>query len=361
MEFLQSVLNGVAREWPADLDAADFLAFTQEQGVQPLLLHKTQQFKWPAPVRQELLRAAGLEELRDVAVQRELPRVLQSLADAGVQPVLLKGTPLSFALYPACGLRPRADTDLLIAHADIAATDRVLCALGYTTANSISGKLIMHQRAYAGPIALDVHWKVLNPAMFADLLTLENLRAKAVAVPKLGPHAFAAGAVHSLLLSCVHRVAHHGPDHSDRLIWLYDIHLLLQQMDEPAFEEFAQLAASLKVRSVCLAGIRAAQNWFSTNAFEHIISGMLDVPDAAAEPTARYLQPGLNRLDLLKLDAQHLTGLSRLRLLREHLFPPAGYMLRKYNTSRRLLLPALYLHRAVSGAWKSASSPRRLK
>lgn len=361
MEFLRSVLNGAAREWPADLDAADFLANTRKQGVQPLLLHTAQQFSWPAAVRQELLRAAGLEELRDVAVQRELPRVLQSLSGAGVHPVLLKGTPLAFWLYPARGLRPRADTDLLIDHAAIEAVDRALSTLGYTTANSITGKLIMHQRAYAGPIALDVHWKVLNPAMFAGLLTMEDLRAKAVAVPMLGPHALAAGAVHSLLLACVHRVAHHGPDHSDRLIWLYDIHLLLQQMDEAAFQEFAQLAALLKVRSVCLAGIRAAQLWFPTNAFERLIHNVLDVPEAAAEPTARYLQPGLNRLDLLKLDAQHLSGLSRWRLLREHLFPPAGYMLRKYNTSRRLLLPALYLHRAVAGAWKSASNPRRLK
>ena len=42
----------------------------------------------------------------------------------------------------------------------------------------------------------------------------------------------------------------------------------------------------------------------------------------------------------------------RLRLAREHLLPPGDYVLKKYGRSGRVWLPALYLHRAIAGAWR---------
>lgn len=342
-EFLRSLFQGQALSWPQDLNPEAFLAYTERQGLQPLLLHLGKEIVWPASIRQELLRVSGLEALKDAAVRRELPRVLAALAQSGIHPVLLKGTPLSFSVYPSAGLRPRADTDLLIAHADVEAAHRVLSSLDYTTANSIAGDHVLHQRAYAGAISLDVHWKVLNPAMFSDLLTFDDLRSQAVAVPALGPQAVAAGSIHALLLACVHRVAHHGADNSDRLIWLYDIHLLLQNMDAAAFHEFAKLAAALQMRSLCRAGIHCARIWFGTTVIDDAL-----LNEAAEEPSAEYLQPGLSRLKLLRLDWRHAGG-RRLHLLREHLFPPADYMFTKYRTRYRLLLPALYVHRVLKG------------
>ena len=345
-QFLQSLFHGQQVAWPPALNPEMFLAFTRRQGLQPLLLHLGNDVAWPSMVRQELLRVSGLETLRDAAVQRELPRVLDALAGAEIRPVLLKGTPLSFSFYPARGLRPRADTDLVIARCDVDAAHRILTSLDYTTGNSIAGNHVLHQRAYAGAISLDLHWKVLNPAMFSDLLAYDDLRSQSVAVSALGPQAIAAGPGHSLLLACVHRVAHHGADHSDRLIWLYDIHLLVKSMDAAAFHKFAKLAAALQVRSLCRAGVIAARDWFGTTVFEDPL-----LSDTADEPSAQYLQPDLSRLKLLRMDWRHGKG-RRLSLLREHLFPPADYMLNKYGTTHRVLLPALYLHRAVKGLLK---------
>jgi len=39
-----------------------------------------------------------------------------------------------------------------------------------------------------------------------------------------------------------------------------------------------------------------------------------------------------------------------LKLLREHLLPPASYVLQKYETQNRAALPALYLRRAIAGS-----------
>jgi hypothetical protein len=43
---------------------------------------------------------------------------------------------------------------------------------------------------------------------------------------------------------------------------------------------------------------------------------------------------------------------ARVRFIREHLFPPAGYMRHRYGISSRFALPVLYAHRAVTGAAK---------
>jgi hypothetical protein len=66
-------------------------------------------------------------------VQRELGAVLQSLATAGVTPVLLKGAALARTVCDNPGPRPMDDVDLLLREADVPAALRELAALGYAT------------------------------------------------------------------------------------------------------------------------------------------------------------------------------------------------------------------------------------
>jgi hypothetical protein len=69
------------------------------------------------------------------------------------------------------------------------------------------------------------------------------------------------------------------------------------------------------------------------------------------EPSGRYLEPG--RLRFLVRDVRSLSSVyDRLRLVKEHLFPPADYMLKKYAVSRRAWLSILYLRRAIQGIWR---------
>jgi hypothetical protein len=350
-----SILRGERVRWPEDADAGAFLALAQEHGAQPLLYYSLRQSgmlaEWPQPIADALKAELVRQVTRDLLSERELPRVLEALASAGVQPLLLKGTPLSVTHYPEAGLRPRTDTDLLIDREQLPALEAALVPLGYAAANAVSGDLVSHQRMYEGRLTLDVHWKLFNPALLAGLLPLQELRERAVAVPQLGPRARALCPAHALLHACIHRAGHHALQ-SDRLIWLYDIHLLAQAMNAAEFEDFARIAADIGVRTLCLAGLEAARGCFHTNVFEDIARRLLHVPAAASEPSALFLRPGLSRLDLWKSDFRHLRGRDRLRLVREHLLPPAGYMLRKYNTTSRLALPALYIRRALSGAWR---------
>ena len=73
--------------------------------------------------------------------------------------------------------------------------------------------------------------------------------------------------------------------------------------------------------------------------------------DDRAALTAIYLDRHARKVDRLAADLRALPGWrSRLRLLREHLFPPAEYMFATSGRSARALLPALYVRRIARGA-----------
>ena len=58
-------------------------------------------------------------------------------------------------------------------------------------------------------------------------------------IPDIGSHAYGLGIADAFVLACMHRNGHLAQGEPERLIWLYDIYLMLKQMDvetEPAFK-----------------------------------------------------------------------------------------------------------------------------
>ena len=73
----------------------------------------------------------------------------------------------------------------------------------------------------------------------------------------------------------------------------------------------------------------------------------------APEPAEMFLRSDRRKIDVLISDLRLVGSWSARRaLLRQHLFPPAPYMLARYQVSNRLLLPMLYARRIVAGAWR---------
>ena len=111
----------------------------------------------------------------------------------------------------------------------------------------MAGDLIIHElgcyKTSGGGFthALDVHWRLNNAALLSERFTFAELAAAAVPIPALGPHAQGLGSVHALLLACMHRVAHLPEGNADRLIWLYDIHLLAQHLIDQQWQEIVIL------------------------------------------------------------------------------------------------------------------------
>jgi len=65
-----------------------------------------------------------------------------------------------------------------------------------------------------------------------------------------------------LLLACMHRAAHLGVDgpEGNRLIWLYDIHLLASALSPAQWSEFAAHCAAKRMRRISADAAAAALN-----------------------------------------------------------------------------------------------------
>lgn len=189
---------------------------------------------------------------------------------------------------------------------------------------------------------LDIHWKLNNSPVFADKLKFPELAAEAQPVPALSPYARALGPIHALLLAGMHRCAHAYEGQSNRLIWLYDIHLLACRFTPADWASYTDTANRLGLSSICLDGLLITQRRFSTAIPEHIVDNLRTAAASA------WLTPALLASNAGNLYAGFRAlpnWRSRMSLLREYLFPDARYMLEKYQTAQRWRLPLLYLHR----------------
>ena len=69
-------------------------------------------------------------------------------------------------------------------------------------------------------------------------------------------------AVDALLLACVHPVMHHR--NVERVLWIYDVHLLASMLSAEELDELVWLARTKKVAGVCAHQLRLAQTAFGT-------------------------------------------------------------------------------------------------
>ena len=361
IDFFCATLRREPVAWPAGPsgDGAAVLERARDHGVHLLVAERLGQPDAPEgclePTRALFARVLREEAAVEQITRRELREVLGRFGDEGVRPLLFKGAALAFTHYPRPVLRPRLDADLLVTAADVPRAAAVLGRLGYEPVPSITGTLVSYQQEYSKVDrfdirhSLDLHWRMSNPQLFARIATAEDLAARSVSVPALGETARALGPVDALAVACIHRVAHHHDE--ERLIWLYDIHLLAGALTGAEAEAFLAQAASAQIRAVCARGCALAQARFGTELPPDFLDRL--ARGAEGEPSAEYLRGDRRRVDVLLSDLRTLGGWTeRFRLLGEHVFPPASYMRQVYGVTNRGLLPVLYARRVAAGARK---------
>lgn len=332
--------------------AEDVCAHADAQRVLPLLAARVAAQRIGGPLAEQLRMRARAHAAADVVRDAELRALVAGLRDRGVQALVIKGAQLAYSHYARPDLRTRLDTDLFISVDDRRQADDVLVELGYDRRLQSDGDLLMYQAPYvktrqgAMVHVVDLHWRLVNPQQFRRVLDHAEAAAGAVDIPAL-PGARGLCDVHALLLACVHRVAHHHG--SESLIWLYDLHVLSERMTAAEWTQFSTLAADREVGVICRQGLALAQARFGTA----VPAAVLDVNGLdAAEKSAVYLEPQ-RHVTRVYWDLQALPGwTARLRLVRQHLFPPAQYMRGVYAPASHAPLPVLYAVRALRGARK---------
>jgi len=281
--------------------------------------------------------------------------VIAALKENGIEPLLMKGASLAYDVYRDPSWRVRSDADIFIRASDREGTRACLEHLGYSSQPEVAGRLVAYQfhseriDRHGIRHLYDVHWKIANPQRFADAIGFDELALAAVPLPLLGADARGIGRVHALWLACVHRAAHHYD--REALVWLYDVHLLAQALDDDGMRRLGALAERTGVRRLCLRALLLARDRFGTRIAANVIAALEAAPPD--EPSTVFLRPGMRKVDVLLDDVRALPGWRpRLELLKEHLFPDADYMRGTYARGSSAPTMWLYLRRIAGGASK---------
>ena len=300
-----------------------------------------------------LRREEQVAAVLDVRREDETRRLLDALGDAQIDVLVFKGAALAHTVYAAPHLRPRTDVDLLVDRESLDGADRVLAACGWHHPPEPEPETFAAQRHYVKqgtgrmPLLVDLHWRIANPRVFADVLPFAELHRRAVTVPTLGRGALTPSPVDALFLACIHRVAHH--EDAIDLLWLWDIHLLTSRLGDDERATFAALAARTSMTAVSHRGIACAAQLFDSPGSAELLALL---HPGADEPSAKFLG-GVRPATVFATDFTSLpTWRARVRLAAEHLFPSRAYMRTRYSAWPPFLVPLAYVDRIVRGAPK---------
>jgi hypothetical protein len=350
--WIAAVLGGRP---PAAIDDSSIeliLSQAQAEGVAALLHRqlklRTTDGKGIAPLAEALAathaRAIALEMLRSV----ETTKVLSALEQTGIPILVLKGAALAQWAYPAPFLRARDDLDLLFPDRAAAGRARqILLGLGYAGAEPVANgpqyELTMTRTQAVGPDwHVDVHWRMSPHPVFAERFDFAELMDASVALPEGGR---GLGKVHALVHAAVHRVSNLLIGQGDRLIWLFDLHIIAPLLDADDWVALLHLAQSRQLAGPLLSAMTASQRLLATR--------------WPAEWLATLEK--LARGEKFDVDQAHLRGYFEWQTLRSlpisaraglafrKVFPGPRYMFERYRLQHGWQLPGAYLKRWGQG------------
>jgi len=221
------------------------------------------------PVGRQLRKAYQFHTIRAALREHHLRAALVRLRAAGVEPLVVKGWVVA-RHYPEPGLRPSGDIDLYVSPADC---EKAVCSLEDLSRQGCP---------------MDVCGGL--PALYDR--TLEELRARADALPLGDLEVRTPGREDQLRLLCLHFWHHHGW----RPLWLCDIAAALESL--PAGFDW----------DLCLSGDPRLSGWVQTAlrlAGEMLGADLQGVPLAGAAPAPSWLRRAVLEQWLLSPQERH--------------------------------------------------------
>lgn len=367
-DWLQQRLRGEHPAWPDwdDADAALLLAHAQAEGVAGLLAAALDaQVAWgevPASLREALQAGQAHAIATELLRLSELKRIIGALDSVGLPWLLLKGSALAYDLYPAPHLRPRGDTDVVLADtAAVAQVRPALVALGYHASAApldtvVSFETSLHRATPAGTDQwLDLHWAASNSPLYAPRLPFTELWEARIPIAALGERVFGLCTVHALALACAHRVRNLPAGDADRLIWLYDIHLLALRLSAADWTALIGFARAHELAGAIAAGLASAHATFRTA----LPAGPLDELERLARGERFDVAKAHRRAYQEWHNLLALAPARRWRWLREVAVPGRAYMLEQFPQHGHARLLRAHLQRWGNGIRQLLTGSRR--
>lgn len=360
-ELLCSALRGEPVPWTehSETEFSDaVLQWSEYHGVQALLSAHLEAasdgYGWPGSIRGQLRQSSRAAVAFDLLRAHLIGEVGAAFARQGIEALIIKGEALARLVFPKPHLRTRVDTDLLISMRHIEPVREAMTGLGFQVVSPIykTHQFSCIKEGRDALVQLDIHWRVLNAPQFARVISFEHAVDRAIPVPGLAGWR-TLGPEHSMLLACMHLKGSTFHD-ENRLIWLYDIHLMADAMTSEQMNSLVDEAVLHDVLEECIDGLKAAQLRFRSRQAQVLIDRL-----AAYRPVIRKTHRNrfaTSNLALLIDDMKCLPNArARAALLRELFLPTPAELMEKYNKSNRNWLPWLYAQQLLGGIAKRLS------
>jgi len=255
-----------------------------------------------------------------------LERILKAFQDAGIEVIVLKGAALAQTVYADIGLRPMNDLDLLVRPEFLRKAVKVLQGLGF--APLMYNYARYHVFFRQENIALELHWTLLDGVQHHELWS------QAVSLPPWTNGILTLNTQMHLLYLAGHAFWQHQKHL--RLIWLYDLHLVVGQYRREDWKALLQRTASLIWQPALVNALTALKTYFGDNLPDvSLADDDISPVVSIADPTHRKFIKIWRALDW---------G-SRTHMIVQGLFPSPGYMRWRYNIRHSLFLPVYYPYR----------------
>jgi hypothetical protein len=289
----------------------------------------------------QLAERSNIGVVRDMLLNESTQKTLELLAGNHLPALLLKGTAIACKYYDETYLRTRCDTDLFIRVQDKQQIAELLSANGYAISGFDSRKyaskqfLALHNPDSAIGTTFDIHWKLSNRTLFYNALQFDECWKDRQAVKQLGKDAFTLSAEHLLIHACIHRIAHGRNSERNRLLWLYDIHLITNTFSAGEFNRFLKMAKAKGIGTLCADGLIMSQYYFGSHYPQGYLSELSD--QKSKETTAKLIDASKLRWALADVQALKGAG-AKLGLLKELLFPAYLKNENRHKSNNRGLL-----------------------
>ncbi len=351
-------LGGAA--WPPLVDAA------QRHGLGPLLFAALKKNAWlaqlPADVAARLQTMYYRTRVGNLLTFQELGRCLEGFQREQIPVALLKGSALIAQLYPDPGMRPLGDVDLLIPYEAATRAQTLLVGRGYEPHIEVAnefGHRFSNERSFLlkgkRSECIDLHWHLFGLPYYRQRTSIDWFWQRTTTIDLAGQPARVFTPTAQLLYLSAHSALHHG---GRRLLWLYDIALLLARCrDEIAWEELVQSAQEFGlVRPLKMTLSQVQAVWGVS--MPAGVKRRLDVVRPTLQERYVFAVTTAQRPDLrLLVDGLSLPGpQAKLGYWRRQVFPEPGWMKARYQIADLRLLPFFYIWRMIKGIYAISRS-----
>ena len=284
--------------------------------------------------------------------------LLYTLKKRNMEVVVLKGFSLAYQVYSEPYLRPKSDIDILIKKEDKAKVTKIFKELGYNNPRgwepqAIINQFSMKKRLSKGVnVLFDVHLKISNSKQIEDILNYDELiqTANKNHLPQINlvnkPYAL----VHAIF----HLLHHKSMGDLIKLIWYYDIYLIIDQLDDNELEQLKSIISDKGLATLVAYTLELTSRYFESDK----ITQLKDYCETAeikltSNHDYNYLMGSVYGVKGVWLTLRATDGLiNKLAILKEMVFPPSAEIYIKYGDNSKWPLPILYLIRISTGTFK---------